>query len=293
MPSHLLAFFAARPPLERLPQRGRRERKPYDGIAAFTHLFEKETPEPPPPFVSPQQRRLELKAAREKEHRETQNRRRALYDPHVDPEKQKTAEPRHTLFVGRLSYETTEKKLLKTFEPFGQIRDIRVVCDAQSKPRGYAFIEFKTEEGMWNAYKNANQKQIDNRTVIVDTEKARLVPGWYPRRLGGGEGPPRKGVAPLRTRLVHQDVTTRFSRGGGPRGGRGGGSFRGGPPRLSNRYSSSSSSRPPPRRGPSGPYEGGPGGGRYDRERSSAPYRGARNDARTDARNDYSTRFYH
>ncbi|EZG66869.1 RNA recognition motif protein, partial [Gregarina niphandrodes] len=175
----------------------------------------------PPSFVSPAERRQTLQEERRREHAEQLERRRVLYEPSLDPSKQKTADAKKTLFVGRLSYETTEKKLLKTFEAYGPVRDIRVVADLEGKPRGYAFVEFKNEEGMWNAYKNANQKVIDGRAVLVDTEKARVVSGWLPRRLGGGEGPPRKGVKVTRA-ADHRTEYAPVGRGGRGRG-RGGG----------------------------------------------------------------------
>ena len=41
-----------------------------------------------------------------------------------------------TLFVGRLSYETNEKKLRREFDQYGTIKSIAVVKDLEGKPRG-------------------------------------------------------------------------------------------------------------------------------------------------------------
>lgn len=79
----------------------------------------------------------------------------------------------NTLFVGRLSYETTEKKLRREFEQFGNIISIRVVHDLDRKPRGYAFIEFESEQDMMNAYKRGDGRKIDGRRVVLDVERGR------------------------------------------------------------------------------------------------------------------------
>ena len=42
----------------------------------------------------------------------------------------------HTLFVGRLAYDMTEKKLRREFEQYGNINLVRLVTDLSGKPRG-------------------------------------------------------------------------------------------------------------------------------------------------------------
>merc|ERR1712194_939095 len=98
-----------------------------------------------------------------------------------------------TLFVGRISYDTTEKKLKREFEVFGSIKKVRMVYDQKGKPRGNAFIEYEHERDLKNAYKQGDGKKIDGRRVMVDVERGRTVEGWMPRRLGGGRGPGRVG----------------------------------------------------------------------------------------------------
>lgn len=78
-----------------------------------------------------------------------------------------------TLFVGRLSYETNDKKLRREFEQYGPIRSIRLVSDLEGKSRGYAFIEFENEADMTNAYRKSAGKKIDGRKIICDVERGR------------------------------------------------------------------------------------------------------------------------
>merc|ERR1711953_1659175 len=107
-----------------------------------------------------------------------------------------SGDPFKTLFVARISYDTTEKKLKREFEVFGSIKRVRMVYDQKGKPRGYAFVEFEHERDLKNAYKQVDGKKIDGRRVMVDVERGRTVEGWLPRRLGGGRGPGRQGKPP-------------------------------------------------------------------------------------------------
>ncbi len=51
----------------------------------------------------------------------------ATYDPNADPNID--GDPYKTLFVARLSYEVTERKLMREFEEFGPVRRVRIVHD--------------------------------------------------------------------------------------------------------------------------------------------------------------------
>merc|ERR1719420_855409 len=113
------------------------------------------------------------------------------YDPHKDPNA--SGDPFKTLFVARISFDTTEKKLKREFEAFGSVKRVKMVYDQKGKPRGYAFIEYEHERDLKTAYKQGDGKKIDGRRVMVDVERGRTVEGWLPRRLGGGRGPGREG----------------------------------------------------------------------------------------------------
>jgi len=138
---------------------------------------------------------LERKARRHKEridaHKEEIKEFLEKYDPHKDANA--SGDPFKTLFVARISYDTTEKKLKREFEVFGSIKKTRMIYDQKGKPRGYAFVEFEHERDLKNAYKQGDGKKIDGRRVMVDVERGRTVEGWLPRRLGGGRGPGRQG----------------------------------------------------------------------------------------------------
>ena len=51
-----------------------------------------------------------------------------------------------TIFVGRLSYETTEERLRREFDGvFGDVVSVHIVRDKAGKSRGYGFVEFSDD----------------------------------------------------------------------------------------------------------------------------------------------------
>ncbi|CAE7225710.1 RNU1 [Symbiodinium pilosum] len=191
LPAHILALFTPRPPPQHLPPCVVKPSIKISGCAEYVEFFSTDPPPPREPWESP----LERKARRHREkvqaHKAAQKKIIDNYDPHKDPNA--SGDPFKTLFVGRISYDTTEKKLKREFEVFGSIKKVRMVYDQKGKPRGYAFIEFEHERDLKNAYKQGDGKKIDGRRVMVDVERGRTVEGWLPRRLGGGRGPGRQG----------------------------------------------------------------------------------------------------
>ncbi|XP_061351933.1 U11/U12 small nuclear ribonucleoprotein 35 kDa protein [Gastrolobium bilobum] len=108
-----------------------------------------------------------------------------LYDPFGDPKA--TGDPYCTLFVGHLSRLTTEHTLRKVMNKYGRVKNLRLVRDiVTGASRGYAFVEYETEREMRRAYMDAHHSFIDDCEIIVDYNRQQLMPGWIPRRLGGG-----------------------------------------------------------------------------------------------------------
>ncbi|XP_027345104.1 U1 small nuclear ribonucleoprotein 70 kDa isoform X1 [Abrus precatorius] len=195
--ANLLKLFEPRPPLEYKPPPEKRKCPPLTGMAQFVSKFaEPGDPEyaPPVPVTeTPAQRRarihkLRLEKGAEKAAEELEK----CDDPHNDPNM--SGDPYKTLFVARLSYETTESRIKREFESYGAIKRVRLVTDTVSnKPKGYAFIEYLHTRDMKAAYKQADGRKIEGKRVLVDVERGRTVPNWRPRRLGGGLGTTRVG----------------------------------------------------------------------------------------------------
>ncbi|CAD8186603.1 unnamed protein product [Paramecium pentaurelia] len=131
------------------------------------------------------------KYEKRRQHSEEVKKRLQTWNPFEDPNI--TSDPYKTLFVGRLNFATTDKKLRKEFEEYGPIKSVRIVRNStQDKTRGYAFIEYESKNSVKSAYKYAVDKRIDGRKVIVDIERGRTILKWRPRYLGGGLGELRR-----------------------------------------------------------------------------------------------------
>lgn len=110
-----------------------------------------------------------------------------LYDPFGDPKA--AGDPYCTVFVGHLSRLTDEETIRKAMGRYGKVKGMRLVRDiVTGASRGYAFVEYETDKEMRCAYEDAHHSIIDGSEVIVDYYRQQLMPGWIPRRLGGGLG---------------------------------------------------------------------------------------------------------
>lgn len=111
-----------------------------------------------------------------------------LYDPLGDPNVI-GEDPYCTVFVGHLSQLTTEDTLRKAMSKYGKVKNLRLVRHiVTGASQGYAFVEFESEREMQRAYEKAHHSVIDDSEIIVDYNRQQLMPGWIPRRLGGGLG---------------------------------------------------------------------------------------------------------
>ncbi|KAL3191734.1 hypothetical protein MRX96_059473 [Rhipicephalus microplus] len=110
-------------------------------------------------------------------------------------------EPRLTIFVARLSPTTTEDTIKEFFGQYGNVKSCHLIRDVVTGfSKRYAFVEFYDARDA-SAASNANQMLIDDCKVFVDFEEERLLPGWIPRRLGGGLGGKKESgqLSPLTT----------------------------------------------------------------------------------------------
>lgn len=190
LPQHIKQMFEARPPIPFLRPPKPKKMQTMTGVGALLKEFET-TPAPPrPPFVTHKEQKALKRTKKIAAHEELLKEKAEIWDPHKNAKA--TEDPYKTLFVARISFDTTEKKLKREFEQFGPVKSIRMVVDEDNKPRGYAFVEFEREQDMKTAYKRADGRKIDGRRVLVDVERGRTVKGWKPRKLGGGLGGTRK-----------------------------------------------------------------------------------------------------
>jgi RNA recognition motif-containing protein len=89
------------------------------------------------------------------------------------------------LFVGNLSYSTTEDNLQTLFSQFGTIETLKVISDAETgRSRGFGFVKMSTEDEAQRAIEGLNGQDCDGRDLKVNLAQPRekRAPG------GGGYG---------------------------------------------------------------------------------------------------------
>jgi cold-inducible RNA-binding protein len=91
------------------------------------------------------------------------------------------------LFVGNISYNTTENDLQDAFAAHGTVLEANLMMDrATGRPRGFAFVTMSTPEEAQKAIQALNGKQIDGRALTVNVARPRE------ERAGGGGGGGRR-----------------------------------------------------------------------------------------------------
>ncbi|MEW5992922.1 MAG: RNA-binding protein [Candidatus Zixiibacteriota bacterium] len=92
------------------------------------------------------------------------------------------------IYIGNLSFDTTEDRLRQAFEAHGEVSSVTVVTDRYSgKSRGFGFVEMPSKEEALAAMNGLNGQDLDGQTVKVSEARPREERG------GGGRGGRRYG----------------------------------------------------------------------------------------------------
>jgi RNA recognition motif-containing protein len=109
------------------------------------------------------------------------------------------------IYVGNISFQTTEQDLDAAFSAYGQVDRVQIVKDRESgQSRGFAFVEMSNNADADKAMAALNGAELSGRTLTVNEARPREA-----RPSGGGFG-----------------GGNRFAGGGRPGGGGGGGNRR-------------------------------------------------------------------
>lgn len=107
------------------------------------------------------------------------------------------------IYIGNMSFDTTEDTVRQAFEAYGEITSINLISDRETgRPKGFGFVEMSSDDQAKAAIAGLNGTDMGGRTVNVNEARPRPEGGGG----GGGRGGSRGG-----------------SGGGGNRGGGGGG----------------------------------------------------------------------
>jgi RNA recognition motif-containing protein len=78
------------------------------------------------------------------------------------------------LYVGNLSFSTTEQELEAVFSEFGTVDSIRMINDRDTgRSKGFAFVEMNNNQEAKAAMADINDKEIDGRNLKVNEAKPR------------------------------------------------------------------------------------------------------------------------
>lgn len=98
------------------------------------------------------------------------------------------------LFVGNLSFQTTEHGLEEAFGRFGSVNDCKVMTDRMTgRSRGFAFVTMGTREEAEAAIKGLDGQQVDGRPLRVNEATPREEGGGGGGHRGGGDRGERGG----------------------------------------------------------------------------------------------------
>lgn len=90
------------------------------------------------------------------------------------------------LFVGNMSFQTTEDQLRSLFEPLGQVTRLRIITDKDTgRARGFAFVEMPNDDEATKAIAALNGKEVSGRALNVNEASPKPARS-IPRRDDGG-----------------------------------------------------------------------------------------------------------
>src|SRR5258708_13490445 len=91
------------------------------------------------------------------------------------------------LYVGNLSYSTTEDQIRDLFAQVGEVASVSLITDRETgRAKGFGFIEMSTAEQAQEAIKRFNGYTLDERTLTVNQARPREQRSAGAGTFGGG-----------------------------------------------------------------------------------------------------------
>ena len=120
------------------------------------------------------------------------------------------------LFVGNMSFQTTESDLTALFQAYGQVTRVHVATDRDTgRARGFAFVEMPNDEEAAKAVADLNGKEVGGRALKVNEARPK---GTAPQRAAVTAAGTSK--ADSLTKIIENPLASRASPAGSPhRGG--------------------------------------------------------------------------
>ena len=104
----------------------------------------------------------------------------------------KGALPEMNIFVGNLSFQTTQDELHAAFAQYGNVDRVNIVTDRDTgSPAGFAFVEMPDQREAETAIQQLNGAEMNGRALNVNEARPKPAGGGFGG--GGGRGGPRGG----------------------------------------------------------------------------------------------------
>ena len=92
------------------------------------------------------------------------------------------------IYVGNLSYQTTENDLTSLFEQAGMVESVSIITDRDTgRSKGFGFVEMSAEDAD-KAIAQLNGTEVDGRALTVNEARPREERSGGGRGFGGGGG---------------------------------------------------------------------------------------------------------
>ena len=93
------------------------------------------------------------------------------------------------IYVGNMSYSTTEESLEALFSNFGQVEEVAIINDRETgRPRGFAFITMPNDDEARKAIEEINGTEFEGRSLTVNEARPKQNRGGGGGRGGGYRG---------------------------------------------------------------------------------------------------------
>jgi len=93
------------------------------------------------------------------------------------------------LYVGNLSYDTSEASIRTAFEAHGEVSSVNLITDRDSgRPKGFGFVEMGSADEAQKAKGALDGTQMDGRALKVDVAKELVPRAPRSEGYGGGNG---------------------------------------------------------------------------------------------------------
>src|SRR5881296_482006 len=92
------------------------------------------------------------------------------------------------IFVGNLSFQTSENDLNDLFAQFGEVESVSVITDRDTgRSKGFGFVAM-ADESAEKAISQLNGKEVNGRALTVNEARPMVKKDFGPRRDSGGRG---------------------------------------------------------------------------------------------------------